>query len=392
MRVLHLIDAVGPQANETSLALLQDSLDRVGGVEQHVLLLGSGRLRKQAAAVGIVQASALAVPFGRAVLGWRVVQKYVEQLGGVDVIHCWSVGALSLATMLFRSTPRVLTLTVTPAPAAVKWLSILTRESQGSTVLLAMSATIRRGLISGGVAQEVAVLLRPAIDMSRVKPSSRSRWREKWGVEGSVESDTFKVLALLCDPPGAADTLAASLAMGLASETVAVQGRKLRLLVHPDQVNRLRAQKVMRQIGREGQIIQEPGLARPWTVLPGCDLALIQGPSGGGLSLLWAMAANVPIVAEATYAVSEMIEDRHTALLAQLGVPKSMAARITQLLGDNQLAWKLRDTARHEAYSFFSRQRYCRSLGGVYEQVAGGQQVEVPAMEATGGLVFSGRG
>ena len=176
-------------------------------------------------------------------------------------------------------------------------------------------------------------------------------------------------------------------------------------------------------------LIDEPRVEQPWDIMPGCDLILAlgtQGPvrvrnldaivtssqrpltrdighgylgaggsaeaGGGGLSLHWAMASNVPIVGEATYGISEIVEDRHSALLTRPGVYRSLAHRIRQVITDRQLAWSLRDTARHECYSFFSRARYCDSLRAVYEQMVDGRSVEVPAMESTGGLRFTGRG
>ena len=90
-------------------------------------------------------------------------------------------------------------------------------------------------------------------------------------------------------------------------------------------------------------------------------------------------------------APTEIVEDRHSALLAKPGPLHPLAHRITQLLEDPHLAWKLRDTARHEAYSFFSRQRYCQSIQTVYEQLETGAPIEVPQLEATGGLRFAGR-
>jgi glycosyltransferase involved in cell wall biosynthesis len=99
----------------------------------------------------------------------------------------------------------------------------------------------------------------------------------------------------------------------------------------------------------------------------------------------------VPIVGEATYAISEIVEDHHSALLAKPGQPKSLAHRVSQLLADRLLAYKLRDTARHEAFSFFSRQRYCESLQGIYNQMLESRPVAIPDMPITGGLRFTGR-
>ena len=165
----------------------------------------------------------------------------------------------------------------------------------------------------------------------------------------------------------------------------------VRLLVHPRQRNRLRAVRMWRGLGRSHWLITDAALDEPWQVLPGCDMALAMGPHAGNLSLLWAMAANVPIVGEATYATSEIVEDRHSALLTKPGEAHQLGHRIRQLVDDPQLAWQIRDAARHEAYSFFSRQHYCKRVQVVYKQLIAGRAVEVPQLEVTGGLRFTGR-
>jgi glycosyltransferase involved in cell wall biosynthesis len=144
-------------------------------------------------------------------------------------------------------------------------------------------------------------------------------------------------------------------------------------------------------LGRHDAVIADHDAACPWRTLPACDVALAMGDAGAGLSMLWAMAAGVPIIAEARYATSEIIEDRHSALLTRPGKTPAIAERLTQLLADRQLAWKIRDAARNEAYSYFSRQRYCQSLTTVYESFAAGNPIEIPPMEPTGGLRFMGR-
>src|SRR5690606_36726272 len=99
----------------------------------------------------------------------------------------------------------------------------------------------------------------------------------------------------------------------------------------------------------------DEALARPWELLPACDAALAIGPHAGGVSLLWAMACNILIVGEATYAVSEIVEDRHSALLCKPGDAQAAAHRLPPLLDERQLACKLRATAHSEAFSLFSR-------------------------------------
>jgi len=387
MRILHLIDAASPQAASTTLALLDQSLGRLGHTDQHALLLGGTPLRRATQEAGITGAMHAGVPFGQAILGIPAIKRHAQQRGPFDLIHCWSIGALTAASWVFRKTPKALTLTSTPPPASIHWLRILAKETPGRTLFLPISSTIRGTLLGGAIPEPAVHVLRPAIDMGKVCHDDRTALRKAWG----APSESTKIIALLTEPPHQADALAANIAMAMADDSAATDGLTLRMLIHPDQHNRLRAQNRMRGLGQPQRVIQEPRLDVPWQVLPGCDLALTLGQDAGGLPLLWAMAANVPIIGEATYAVSEIIEDHHSALLAQPGSMKHLAQRITQLFTDPKLAWKLRDTARHEAYSFFSRQRYCQALGGVYEQMVQGENIHIPDMEVTGGLRFAGR-
>ncbi|MEX0777815.1 MAG: glycosyltransferase [Phycisphaeraceae bacterium] len=398
MRVLHLIDGSSPQATPVTLALIQASLRKLGQARQHLLIMGGTGLKRQARRVGITNCTTLSVPGQHALLGGRPVRYALRRLhaddagsdgaGGFapDLIHCWSIQSFTLAALLFRGVPRVLSLVIEPSPRAVHWLRFCVPGAGGRSLVLPVSTTIRRALLTGGVPEAAVQVLRPGIDMAMIDPARRRAIRQQWEAD-----DQVRIAVLLDDSPDGADAIAASMATGLADETCGPRGHSIRLLVHPDQRNRLRALRTMRGIAREHRLICDQRVLRPWEILPACDLALSMGPRAGGLSLLWAMAAGVPIVGEATYAVSEIIEDHHSALLVRPTQPKWMARRINELVADDQLNWKLRDTARHEAYSFFSRSQYTRSLLTVYEQLLAGGAVQVPALEATGGLRFAGR-
>jgi len=63
------------------------------------------------------------------------------------------------------------------------------------------------------------------------------------------------------------------------------------------------------------------------------------------------MAAALPIVSTVTYTVSELLEDRHTALMAPPGKPRLLARRVLDLLEDPTAQWSIADMARTEAYS-----------------------------------------
>ena len=392
MRVLHLIDERSSQACGPTVALLAESVGRIAAVEDRVLGLGGQYLRGVMDAVGLSGATVAGVPLGSAVAGFFSLRRALRGVGPVDLVHCWGLSSFTAATMLMGDTPRLLTLTQAPPPRSVHWLRTVASLAAGPSVVLPISATIRRAVLSGGVAEEAVHVLRPGLDLGRVTHGARAALRERWGLDPAAN---VRVVALLADPPTRLDAAWASLAVSLGFEPFDPRQNPrapvLRLLVHPDQQGLASAQHTLRLAGYDERFIIDDALDRPWDVLPGCDAAVAMGDAAGGLSLLWAMAANVPIVGEATYAVSEVVEDRHSALLAKPDHLQQFAHRVTTIVEDTQLAWKLRDTARHEAYSLFSRQRYCQSLATVYEQVLDRRAVDVPALPITGGLRFTGR-
>lgn len=398
MRILHLIDAASPQACPTTLSLLGEAMGRLSGgdVQQQVMLLGGTALRDQARAAGVRDAMLLSVPFGRAMHGAFALRRRLAAMPRYDLVHAWSIGSLTLATLLMRDVPRVLTLAVPPAPRQLHWLRMLIEHGPATGIaVLTTSATIRREAMMHGVPESCVHVLRPGIDMGRVAQVNRSAIRESWGLPVGTPADrTSHVVALLADPPHAHDALFGTLVSAIAGEIYGPRQthppHRVHVLVHPDMHRRINAQAMTREMGVAHMVICDERLARPWEVLPACDIALAAGANAGGLSMLWAMASNLPIVAEAGYAVSEIVQANTSALVAKPGVHKQLALRINQIIDDPHTAWKLRDAARHECYSFFSRQRYCTQLKAVYEQVVAGKSVDVAPLEITGGLRFAG--
>jgi len=387
--VLHLYESAGPQASAATLAMLADAAGRIADVHQSFLLLGSRELQHDADAVGLHDAMFVAPPGRRALTGWAAMRHHLRAVedaaGPVDLVHCWSIDGLTWAALARRGTPRLLTLAVEPTKRQCHWLRFLVGETAGRTAVLCASNTIRRRLVSHGVHEQAVHVLRPAIDMGRIVSGARKACRQRWDVD-----DQAKVVALLGDPPDRCDVTAGALAVSSCIDGDETGALTLRLLCSPRAPGRQRAATLNRDRGRPGTLIVDPISEQPWAALPGCDFAIAAGEHIG-LSLLWAMAANVPIIGEAHYGISEIVEDRHSALLVKPERPIVIADRLTRLLRDRHETWQLRDTARHECYSFFSRQRYCKSLRNVYAAHAAGEPVDIPPMEPTGGLRFAGR-
>ena len=389
MRVLHLVDQKNGQGCPTMFELLGQSLGRLGDVEQEVLLLGGEGIRGMAEAVGISDFGGLGVPSGRGFLGWSALLKRYQLMGDFHLIHCWSVGALSVAAILFPKVKKVLTLTSEPSGKTIKWLRVLSGfEKVGfKTTFLTISSTIRRELLAGGVDEGLVHVLRPGIDMSRVNEHARAGLREAWEVD-----ENTRVIGLAADPMLRHSPVDFTWTVGLAAHSDEESGREYAVVLHPEHRDLIRCEKIMNQACPNGRLIVDERADQPWMVYPGCDMVYAQGAGGGGLSLIWAMASNRVIVGEATYGNCEALEDRHSAILAKGGKLSDIAHKLIETFDDVQTLGGLKDTARHEAYSYFSRSRYCEQLKLVYEQMMLGVGVTVAEIEVSGGLKFSGRG
>lgn len=366
MHVVHLLDQAATQFGGTTLAMMAQALAALDGkARQQVLLFGNAKLQQLAGVAGIDRPVRLSAPFGRAMFGWSAFRRYVHDNERIDLVHCWSIESLALATLALRRVPRVLTLSIRPSRRALRWLRVLCRQASSPVALLAASDAVRRALLAGGLPEPVVHVLYPGIDATMVTHELRAAVRNEWG----IESDQTKLLTLLCDPPHAADALVAAKALMLAADAHENHRPSVRLLVHPDQAHLFVARRLLAGLGRRDWIICDRRAGCPWQVLPGCDVAIAAGLHAGAPSLAWAMAAGVPIVGEATRAVSEFVQDRHSALLVHPDTCKSLAHRITQLMDDNRLAERLGDTARSEAARIFSCDRYRSSIQAIYAQL-----------------------
>jgi len=388
MRILHLFDHSALSLPYSRLALLAQSLGRIPDAEQDVCLLGNRQLEQAALSVGIEPRWRISPPGGHAALSYFAIRNRIPART-YDLIHCWSadaMGSATLAMLLAPSVPRVVTVAQMPSSKQTHWARMLSGDRVGRTTYLPITSAIRRQLLTHGVAEQAAHVLRPGIDMGLIAHNKREALRQAWEVApGTV------VVALLGDPIEVVNCITAYMTIGLANEGMNPGENRLALVVHGMQKERIQSMIFARHLGQAEMVIVDDRIARPWDALPGCDIAMAIGDDAAGLSLLWAMAAGVPIVGEARPSICEMVEDHHSALLARPGVPRLISHRIAQIINDPQLAWKLKDTARHEAYSLFSRQRYVQALGQVYQQMASNQPVSVPEIPVTGGMRFAGR-
>ncbi|MEM9883332.1 MAG: hypothetical protein AAF800_10480 [Planctomycetota bacterium] len=280
-----MIDTAGPWASPVTLA-------EIAGRDEPTLLIGGRDLAVAASTAGLTRAVRLPATGGDARWAVADLRRFFRSAGPIRSLHAWSPTAA--AALRWAGLPRGLrrTLHLTATPDARR-LRLIRRLARGWDIQTASPRAARR---LRGVGVEAAI--RDAMPAAGVRPAddghtqeAREALRRRWGVD-----DDTPVVAALADPPAAADTMRAAMAVNLVAEAA---GRELRLLVHPLQHSRARTQDLLDRYGHPDRLIQDAGLAAPWSVLPGLD-AVMLGEDPAALSVRYALAAGVPVVAPDT--------------------------------------------------------------------------------------------
>ena len=89
--------------------------------------------------------------------------------------------------------------------------------------------------------------------------------------------------------------------------------------------------------------------------------------------IAWAMAASVPVIGTAVYAVAELIGHKHNGYLVLPERTQVMSTRIAAALNHAEGMTKEREVARGQAYEVFSVRRFADQHIQLYENLAAGR-------------------
>ncbi|HYE17187.1 MAG TPA: glycosyltransferase [Tepidisphaeraceae bacterium] len=282
-----------------------------------------------------------------------------------DLVH--ALGGRSLAAAALAGFGRVVhSLAAFPTRRQVRWLRAIANYRDLRVVC--PTSTMHRALVTAGLAENRCHLVRPGVDFSRVRARRDAALRAALGF---AESD-YVLLA-----PGETTRASGHDQAAWTASILHVLDPKLRLLLwgRGPQAgavatfgDKARQPGLMtfaeRRLGRRVEFEELLGVA---------DMAVVAatGPVAT-LPIATCMAAGLPIAATVTPTVAELLEDRHTALMTQPGVPRLLARRILDLRDDAQLRWKLTDAARTEAYEFYPQTKFVEEMRRVYERALAG--------------------
>lgn len=220
--------------------------------------------------------------------------------------------------------------------------------------------------------------------------AQRDRLRKGWMRQAAMQPRTY-IVGLLGEPVNWTD---ARLAVSAAMRAV-LAGRDVRIVLHEEAAHFVKARRMAAELGLQNLIITDAIIAEPWRVLPGLDVVLLAGctrqavapsrnlfsqlfirngyaqqPSRGAacvLPALWAMAARVPVLAEDSAVMRELLEDSPSCgWLIPPGDANAAADRIVRLAdafdgnaaASNAQADTLPDRLSIDAYRACLREAY----------------------------------
>ncbi len=301
------------------------------------------------------------------------------------IVHAWGGRALAAANLVGAARV-VYSPSDSPSAGSLKWA----RAAMGyrDIQVICPSATLRRAYIERGMPLGRCHLIRPGVEFGRIKRRRDNALRAALGFEAGD-----RVLLL----PGESTRASNHRAAMWAAAILHVIDPKYRVLCwgRGEDVAGVTAyarhQKQPRLISAAEQRLKRA--VEFEELLPAADIVLATADRPvATLPVVIGMAAALPIVATASEVLSELLEDRHTALLARPGSPKLLARRVLDLEEDANLQWAIADMARTEAYEYFALTRFLNQHRSLYRQTAEGAAVELPEHAAGPGLRFHGRG
>lgn len=292
---------------------------------------------------------------------------------GFDFVHCWDDRAL-VAAALGCAGPIIYSPPAFPTARGVRLIRSM-MAVRGIRVVCP-TATMQRHLIRRGVLLERCQLVRPGVDFSRIKRRKDIDLRRRLG----IGPDDFVILA-----PGESTADANHELAVLVGSILHVLDARYRLLFWGRGAWAHRAAMLGTKLGQPNLVCHATERLGPdiafESLISASDAVVISAT--GPVSILpiaVCMAAALPIVSTVTPTVAELLEDRHTALIAPLPKARLLAQRILALREDAALQWTISDRARKEAFELWPLTQFLEGWRNVYKGAQAGPAVSAASL------------
>jgi glycosyltransferase involved in cell wall biosynthesis len=379
MRVLHLIDPQSPDGGPCTLRLLAEVMRRLDARHDAVVIGGRSDV-ELAVRCGVEVAGSMcpprALPWAGASALREAARAVERQRGSHDLVHAWTARSGALASVALVNHPGLTSLHAGPREGLAWWHTLRTLR-HGRQTMLAASMAIRRQYRSVGFGNDRVALLPPGVTAAAAV-SDREALRALLAGRSDtvIESGTF-VVGLFGEPAESADAnVAATIAARLA-----LSGRRIKLLVHPRATHRIAAETMMRHLHFDDVIFCDELVARAWMIGPALDAVLFIESQAGRrraasvLPLLNALACGIPVVAEESDSLRDVLEDGAGCMVVKPGEVNAAAQRLMRLCDDRGLGQRLCEQAKTLAADMFDIDAYTVRLRHSYDLLLANRSV-----------------
>jgi glycosyltransferase involved in cell wall biosynthesis len=365
VRVLHLIDHLGPGGAQTSLIDLVEA--RAGQVEPMVWSLSSRVIDEPR--IRLAKAGVSHEAFGVGPRNLMGLARLRRRLGETrpDLVHAYlefsSTFGVATALSLGATAPLIVVQLVNDLYARPPWARLAGRQLAGRVAgYVAVSAGVRRTAVRAyhGRARRIAVIP-PGIDLrrfdrGRVDPDAVARFRQGAtrlvGTVGRLtDQKALHVLLdampwLLADDPGT------------------------RLLIVGDGPLRAALERRARQLGIGDAVAFAGYQADVVPVYSAMDVFVLPSRyEGFGIVFLEAMALGVPVVGTRVVGSEDAIVDGITGLLVPSGDSPALAATVLRLFADRCLRERLRAEAARKVARDHTREEMAVRTESLYHEL-----------------------
>jgi L-malate glycosyltransferase len=351
------LERVWRGGQEQALFLLQGL--RARGHRAELLAIGRTPLALRAAGAGIAVHTVGGVTRG---LGAARVLRRLLGKRGFDIVHANEAHALTAAWL--AGAHRRAPLVVARRVALPFGASRLARSRyRAARRIIAISNFVARSVVeSGWSAAQVAVVYDGVDVPPRTEPEMRRRARERWGIgEGQP---LLGCVGYLLPEKGQA-------LLVRALPAIRERFADCRLLLAGDGPCRAFLEQLSWEMGVEGAVLFAGHVQKVSEVYGALDVFVFPSLAEPlGSSLLTAMANGLPVVANASGGVAELVTTE-TGVLVAPPEPERMAAAVVRLLADRESARRLGEAARERVRAHFSADRMVEETLRIFERLAG---------------------
>lgn len=276
---------------------------------------------------------------------------------GAQIVHAWGPRAAAVCSARLPSMPLVVTLL---DPHQTRDSASRVRSLPEWSAVIVGSQVARKLLVTAGVPPERVVVIRGPADFSAINKARAA------GLRAKLVGDSRPVVLMTGPPSRAGGQFYGLWAAAIVRQVIP----SLRVLMPYESAEAQRLHRFVEQIDMKDMLVV-PDASLTWPQLATCaDVFLC--PAEGEIAtepLAAAMAAGLVVVGTAVRSVAELIADKSNGLLCKPNDPRALAGRLLTALEDADLARRVTEVARGQAYEVFGLRAFTDNYARVYENI-----------------------